>query len=58
MKNNIPRIPPKSELRNIWKKFTVISGYFAWRIYSAGSVNIAPATITPEHAPIDWIITF
>ena len=24
----------------------------------AGSVNMAPATITPEQAPIDWIITF
>ena len=24
----------------------------------AGSVNIAPATIAPEHEPMDWIITF
>ena len=24
----------------------------------AGSVNIAPATMAPEHEPIDWIITF
>ena len=27
-------------------------------MYKAGNVNIAPATITPEHAPIDCIITF
>ena len=25
---------------------------------SAGRVKIAPATIAPEHDPIDWIITF
>ena len=25
---------------------------------SAGRVKMAPATIAPEHDPIDWIITF
>ncbi len=39
-------------------KLTVMSGYFACKIYSAGSVNIAPATITPEQAPILCMITF
>ena len=24
----------------------------------AGSVKIAPATTAPEHAPIDWMMTF
>ena len=24
----------------------------------AGRVKMAPATIAPEHAPIDWIMTF
>ncbi len=27
-------------------------------MYSAGNVKMAPATITPEHAPMLWIITF
>ena len=27
------------------------------RMYKAGSVKMAPATITPEQAPIDWMIT-
>ena len=35
-----------------------MSGYLACRIYSAGKVKIAPATTTPDDAPIDWIITF
>ena len=39
-------------------KVTVISGYFACRMYRAGRVKIAPATITPEQAPMDWMITF
>ena len=58
MKNKIPSTPPSNELRNIFKKSTVISGYFAWRIYRAGRVKIAPATTIPEHAPIDWMMTF
>ncbi len=32
MKNSMPSTPPRSELRNIWKKLTVISGYFACRM--------------------------
>ena len=24
----------------------------------AGKVNMAPATMTPEQAPIDWMMTF
>ena len=43
---------------NICMKLTVISGYLLCRIYNAGKVNIAPATITPEHAPMDCIMTF
>ena len=27
-------------------------------MYKAGIVNMAPATITPELAPIDWMMTF
>ena len=27
-------------------------------MYSAGKVKMAPATITPELAPMDWMITF
>ena len=58
MRNKIPKIPPNNELRNTSIKLTVISGYFSCKMYSAGRVKIAPATITPEQAPIDWIITF
>ena len=54
----MPSTPPRSELMNTCMKFTVISGYLACSIYKAGSVNMAPATITPEQAPMDWIITF
>ena len=27
-------------------------------MYKAGRVKMAPATITPELAPMDWIMTF
>ncbi len=27
-------------------------------MYSAGRVKMAPATITPEQAPMDWMMTF
>ena len=58
MRKSIPSTPPRSELINTLKKSTVSSGYFACRIYNAGSVNMAPATIAPEQAPIDCMITF
>ena len=58
MKNNMPNTPPSSELRNISRKLTAISGYFALRIYKAGNVKIAPATTMPDDAPIDCTITF
>ena len=58
MRNKIPNIPPSSELMNTSIKFTVSSGYLACKMYKAGKVKIAPATITPEQAPMDWIITF
>ena len=54
----MPSTPPKRELGNTSRKFTVISGCVDCRIYSAGNVKIVPATITPEQAPIDWMITF
>ena len=27
-------------------------------MYKAGKVKMAPATITPEQAPMDWMMTF
>ena len=39
-------------------KLTLISGYLACKIYRAGKVKIAPATITPEEEPMDCINTF
>ena len=58
IRNRIPRIPPKSDEKNTLVKFTVSSGYLSWSMNRAGRVNMAPATIAPEHDPIDWIITF
>ena len=43
---------------NICIKSTVISGYLSFKIYKAGRVKMAPATITPEQAPIDWMMMF
>ena len=51
-------MPPSNELRNTCIKLTVISGYFACKIYNAGNVKMAPATITPEADPMDCMITF
>ena len=51
-------MPPNRLAKNTSMKFTVISGYLACRMYSAGSVKMAPATITPLHAPMLCIITF
>ena len=58
MKNKIPKQPPSNELRKTSRKFTVISGYSACRMYRAGRVKMAPATMMPEAAPIDWMMTF
>ena len=58
MRKSIPKHPPSKLDINTCIKLTVISGYLACNIYSAGSVKIAPATITPDEAPILWIITF
>ena len=58
MRKRMPRIPPRSDERNTFVKFTVSSGYLSWRMNSAGSVNMAPATMAPEHDPIDCTITF
>ena len=52
IRNRMPRIPPKRLARKTSMKLTVISGYLACRIYRAGRVNMAPATITPEQAPM------
>lgn len=49
----MPRNPPSTELRNICQKFTSSPS-----IYMAGRVKIAPATMTPEQAPMLWIMTF
>ena len=54
----MPRIPPSSEEKNTLVKLTVSSGYLSCRMISAGRVKMAPATIAPEHDPMDWIITF
>ena len=32
MRNSMPSTPPSSELKNTWKKLTVISGYFTCRM--------------------------
>ena len=53
IKNNIPRTPPSIELRKISRKLTAISGYLAFKMYSAGRVKIAPATTIPLQEPID-----
>ena len=58
IRNRIPRHPPSRLERNTCMKFTVISGYLACRIYRAGRVKIAPATMTPLEAPILWMMTF
>ena len=58
IRNRMPSMPPRSEEKNTWVKFTASSGYLACRMYRAGRVNMAPATIAPEHDPIDCIITF
>ena len=54
----MPRIPPSSELRKTSRKLTANSGCVSCRMYRAGRVKMAPATITPEQAPIDWMMTF
>ena len=56
--NNIPSTPPSKDAMNTFIKSTVMSGYFAWRMYNAGNVKMAPATTIPEHAPMLWIMTF
>ena len=53
MRKRIPRKPPNIEAKNICTKCAC-----KFNIYKAGIVKIAPATITPEAAPIDCIITF
>ena len=58
IRKRMPRMPPRSEAMNTSRKLTVISGYFACRMYKAGSVKMAPATIMPEQAPMLWIMTF
>ena len=58
MRNNMPNIPPSNDARNTFIKSTVMSGYLACRIYSAGRVKMAPATTMPEQAPILWMMTF
>ncbi len=58
IRNRIPSMPPSSEEKNTLVKLTVSSGYLSCNIYRAGKVNMAPATIAPEHEPMDCIITF
>ena len=58
IKNRMPKIPPNSDERKTCKKLTVSSGYLCCKMYRAGSVKIAPATIIPEQAPMLWMITF
>ena len=58
IRNRIPRTPPRRDEKNTLVKLTVSSGYLSCNIYSAGRVNIAPATIPPEQDPMDWMITF
>ena len=62
IRKRIPRKPPSSDDIKIWKKLTWISapatGLVSLMMYIAGKVKMAPATITPELAPIDWISTF
>ena len=58
MRKSMPRIPPRSDEKNTFVKLTVSSGYLSWRMNNAGRVKMAPATIAPEHDPIDCIITF
>jgi len=54
----MPRNPPNSDEKKICQKLISISGYLAWRMYSPGMVKTAPATMTPEEAPMDWMMTF
>ena len=58
IKNKMPKIPPSTDDRNTCRKLTVSSGYLCCKMYSAGRVNMAPATIMPEQAPILWIMMF
>ncbi len=58
IRKSIPSTPPSSDEKNTFVKFTVSSGYLSWRIYNAGRVKIAPATIPPEQEPMDCIMTF
>src|SRR5690554_3906547 len=53
IKKSIPKKPPRREEKNICQKSTCISGYLACNMYKPGIVNTAPATITPDEAPID-----
>ena len=58
MRNRMPSTPPSTEAMNTSMKFTVISGYLSCRMYKAGRVKMAPATIIPEQAPMLCMMTF
>jgi hypothetical protein len=53
IRNKIPNMPPNNDAKKICKNVASRPN-----IYNPGIVNIAPATITPDADPIDWIITF
>jgi hypothetical protein len=49
----MPKNPPRLQATTVCRRLTSSP-----RMYSAGSVKIAPATTTPDAAPMDWMMTF
>ncbi len=58
MKNRMPSTPPSSELRKNLQEVDSDFGVFRLEDVEGGKGEDGAATITPEQAPMLWIIMF